>query len=366
MQGLNKPTKVTLLVLLLVFGAIISWNIIRDILIKRELAANIPIPAVTTTKAIKGTWQPHLSAVGTLIAINGVNISTQAAGNVVAINFQSGQYIKKNDFLLQIDDRQEQAQLQNNIAAMKLAQITYERNKALVQQNAISQQAFDQACASYQQAVASVAQTQAIINYKHITAPFDGKLGIRQVNLGQYVKPGDNIVSLQSMDPLYVNFFLPEQHLHQLSLGQLVTLRVDAMPKRTFKGKINALESLIDVDTHNLTVQATVNNKDEKLYPGLFARINVILPIKQNVILVPATAINYTVYGNTIFVVNHQKNKDGKEILTVTLRDVKTGEEHNNQIILTEGIKAGEEVVTSGQLKLTNGQQIIINNSVKL
>lgn len=364
MQGLNKPTKVTLLVLLIVFGGIISWNIIRGILIKRNLAANIPIPAVTTTQAIKSTWQPSLYAVGTLIAVNGVNISTQAEGNVVTINFQSGQGVKKNDFLLQIDDRQEQAQLQNNIAAMKLAQITYERNKALLQQSAISQQAFDQACANYQQAVATVAQTQAIINYKHITAPFDGKLGIRQVNLGQYVKPGDNIVSLQSMDPLYVNFYLPEQHLHQLSIGQLVTLKVDAMPKTVFKGRINALESLVDVQTHNLTVQATVNNKDGKLYPGLFARLRVLLPMKKNVVLVPATAINYTVYGDTIFVVNHQKNAD-KEILTVSLRDVKTGEERNGQIIITEGIKPGDEVVTSGQLKLTNGQQIIINNTVQ-
>lgn len=364
MQGLNKPTKVTFLVLLLVFGAILSWNIIRAILIQRHLAANIPVPAVTTTKATQGTWQPSLYAVGTLVAVNGVNISTQAEGNVATINFQSGQRVKKNDFLLQIDDRQEQAQLQNNLAAMKLAQITNERNKTLLQQNAISQQAFDQSNATYQQAVATVAQTQAIINYKHIIAPFDGKLGIRQVNLGQYVKPGDTIVSLQSMDPLYINFYLPEQHLHQLSIGQLVTLKVDAMPKTIFNGKINALESLVDVETHNLTVQATVNNKDEKLYPGLFARIRVILPLKKKVVLVPATAINYTVYGNTIFVVNREKSS-GKEILTVSLRDVKTGEERNGQIIITDGIKAGDEVVTSGQLKLTNGQAIIINNAVQ-
>lgn len=364
MPEFNKPTKMTILILLIIFGGLILWNIIRSLMIQHQLAANQPIAAVTVAKAKQGTWHPYLYAVGSLVAINGVAISTQAAGNVVQLNFESGQNVKKGDFLLQIDDRQEQAELQNNEAGLKLAEITYERNKTLVGSGAISKQAFDESGAKFQQALANVAQTQAIINYKHITAPFDGKLGIRDVNLGQYIKPGDSIVSLQSMNPLYVNFFLPEQYLPQLKIGQTITLKVDGQPNDFFQGKINALNSLVDVQTHNITIQATVPNNKEKLYPGLFARINVILPTKSKVILVPATAINYTLYGNTVFILIRQQDKHKKETLTVKLQEVETGEQRNGQIIVTKGLRAGEEIVTSGQLKLTDGQAVIINNSV--
>ncbi len=365
MKGFNKQTRITLLILLIVFGGIFAWNIVRGLMIQQKVAENQPIPAVSVTKAKSSTWQPSLYAIGTLTAVNGVSISTQAAGNVVQINFQSGQHVKKDDLIIQIDDRQEQAQLQNNTATLKLAQVTYERNKTLVQKNVIAKQTFDETEARYQQALADVAQTQAIINYKHITAPFDGKIGIREVNLGQYLRAGDPIVSLQSMDPLYVNFFLPEQHLRELSVGQKVTLKVDSMPKIKFEGKINALNSLVDTQTHNIAIQATVPNRNEQLYPGLFARINVILPKKMNVVIVPATAINYTLYGNSIFVLKREKIKD-QENLTIELRDVKTGEQRNDEIIITGGIKAGEEIVTSGQLKLNNGQKVIINNNVQL
>lgn len=365
MQGLSKPTKVTIIVLLSVFGAILLWNLIRHYMIQRALANNQPVAAVTTAKAVKSTWHPFLYATGTLSAVNGVSISTQAAGNIVQINFQSGQYVKKDDLLIQIDDRQEQAQLQNNLAAMKLAQITYERNKALAAQGAVARQAFDESCARYQQAIAQVAQTQAIIAYKHITAPFDGRLGIREVNLGQYVQPGNTLVSLQSMNPLYVNFFLPEQYLNQLTVGQTVTFKVDPLPTRVFQGKINAINSLVDTQTHNISVQATVPNHDQKLFPGLFARVNIILPIKKDVIVIPQTAINYTVYGNTVYVVKRKKEKEGKEKLTVELVDVETSEQRDNKMIVTKGLKAGEEIVTSGQLKLTNGQAVMINNSIQ-
>jgi membrane fusion protein (multidrug efflux system) len=365
MTGLDKPTKITVLTLLLIFGLILFWNIIRGYIIAKIVAENQPIAAVTTTRAVLGTWHPFIYAVGTVAAINGVSISSQAAGNVVQINFESGQNIKKDTLLVQIDDRQEQAQLQNNIAAMNLAQITFERNKALLAQSAVPRQTYDQSCSQYQQAAAAVAQTQALIAYKHVTAPFDGKLGIRQINLGQYVRPGDNIVSLQSMNPLYVNFFLPEQYLAQLVVGQTITLKVDPAPNRSFQGKINAINSLVDVATHNVAVQATVPNNDGKLFPGLFARVNVVLPLKKKVVLIPQTAINYTLYGNTVFVLQRQKDKDGKALLTIALREVETGEQRNNQIIVTKGLKSGEEIVTSGQLKLSNGQTVTINNTIQ-
>lgn len=184
--------------------------------------------------------------------------------------------------------------------------------------------------------------------------------------MGQYVRPGDNIVSLQALNTLYVNFYLPEKYLHQLYINQPVILRVDSQPQRKFTGKINALNSLVDTDTHNISVQATVSNQDEALYPGLFAKLNIVLPTKQNVITVPQTAINYTLYGDTVFVVKKNgKDDSGKDILVVSLREVTTGDERDNKVVITQGLKAGEWVVSSGQLKLANGERVVINNQVR-
>lgn len=361
MKGINKSFKNTLVILITVFGIIVLWNIVRHFLIEHALASQAKVAAVSTTIAKSEHWQPYLEAVGTLSAINGVQVSTQGAGNVISINFQSGQLVKKGDLLVIIDDRVEQAELQNNLASLKLAQITYERNKTLAGSGAVSKQAFDEATAKYQQAQAAVAQTQAAIAYKNVTAPFDGKLGINNINLGQYLKPGDPIVALQSMDPLYVNFYLPEQVLHQLYINQVVQISVDAVPHQVFSGRIHALNSLVDTQTHNISVQAVVPNPSQKLYPGLFSRIKILLPAKQNVVTVPQTSINYTLYGNTVYVIT----KDAEAGLIATLKTVQTGDERDGKIIILRGLKAGEQVVSSGQLKLTNGQRVIINNTVK-
>jgi|LakMenEpi03Aug12_release.lakeMendotaPanAssembly.Ray.scaffolds.fasta_scaffold390361_2 membrane fusion protein (multidrug efflux system) len=366
MKSWSKEFRITLLILVILIASVILWNLVRHWLVQRAIASSETPTTVTADKAQLTTWRPYLTAVGTLNAIQGVSVSTQAAGNVVCINFNSGQYVKKDDLLIQIDDRAEQAQLQNLQAALKLAELGYFRNKQLALSNTISRQAFDEATARFQQAIANVAQTEATIHYKHITAPFDGRIGIRLVNLGQYVRPGDNMVSLQMMDPLYVNFFLPEKFLHRLHINQSVTVRVDAAPKLRFRGKINALDSLVDVQTHNISVQATLSNKDLKLYPGLFARIQVELPARSNIVTIPQTAINYTLRGNTVFVIKKTgKDKNGHDILIARLREIDTGDQRDNKVVINKGLKAGETVVTSGQLTLTNGDKVIINNQVK-
>ncbi len=365
MKGINKQFRITLLILVIIFSLIIAWNIIRHYLIAQAIEAAQPVIAVSTATAQLGTWHPSLNAIGTLAAINGVSVSSQASGNVVTINFQSGQKVKKGDLLIQIDDRSEQAALQTNLANLKFAEVTYLRNKALVQKGAVSQEAFDEANAKFQVAQAAVTQTQTALSYKHITAPFDGKLGIRTVDLGQYVRPGDNLVFLEAMDPLYVNFYLPEKNLHDIYINQPITVKVDPLPNRLFKGKINAINSIIDVETHNILIQATVPNLDEKLYPGLFGRIIVILPEKQNVVSVPQTAINYTLYGDTVYVIKKEGRDKKGDIYKVILREVNIGEQRDNKVIISKGLKAGEQVVSSGQLKLSNGQRVVINNAIR-
>lgn len=368
MKGLNKHFKLTLLILAIFFGLVISWNILRSFLISYNIHKNKPLATISTTLARHETWHPRIFAVGTLSSTNGVALSTQLAGNIVGIYFSSGQRVKKNNLLIQIDDRVEQAQLQNYQAAFKLAEITFSRQKELVKQGVVSKQSFDEAAAKYQQTRASVAQTEATIAYKRITAPFEGKIGINTVNLGQYVKPGDNLVILQALNPLYVNFYLPEKNLHQLHINQLIRLNVDAVPQKTFYGKINALNAIVDTQTHNITLQATVANPDEQLYPGLFARVQVILPVKKNVVTIPQTAINYTLYGDTVYVVNRHrqsKAKQGKDHITVSLREITLGEQQDNKLEVIRGLEAGEEIVTSGQLKLSNDQAVTINNTIQ-
>jgi membrane fusion protein, multidrug efflux system len=366
MKGINRQFKMTLLVLLLLFATLFLWHIVKNDHLRKEMERNKPLIAVSTTKVQASTWQPYLYAVGVMDAINGINLSTQVAGNVVKINFKSGQRVKQGDFLIQLDDRVEQAQLENNRAALKLAEITYLRNKVLTEQGAVSKQTSDEATAKYQQAQASVAELQALLSYKHITAPFGGKIGIENISLGQYVKPGDNLVPLQALSPLYVYFYLPEKYVGQLYVNQPIVLTVDSLPKQLFRGKISALNALVDPQTHNMTVQAIIPNQGEKLYPGLFARIKVLLPQRRHVISIPQTAINYTLYGNTVYMVKEEgKNKAGIEMFSVWLRDVSIGEERDNHILITHGLRANECIVSSGQLKLSNGQHVVINNAIQ-
>ena len=398
--------------LLVVFGGIIAFNLIKSIMIKRFFATYKP-PAVTVSSALAKSvsWKPNINAVGNFVAINGVEVNSEAAGNVVEISFKSGQYIEKDDPLIVIDDSVDQAILKSNQSELTLKQLNYKRQTDLFKKGATPSSSVDEANANLQQAAASVEQTQAQINQKHIKAPFAGRLGIRQINLGQYITPGQtSIVTLQSLDPLYLEFYLPEQLYKQIHLDQAIQFSVEEFPDYLFTGTISAVNARIDLSTHNVMVHATLPNcpaeamkdpqksnlviteqqprgskliitcnsdlnsknkiKEYSFIPGMFSSIDIEQPAQADTIIVPSTAISYSLYGNAIYVIEKNKdgnkNSDGSDLLTVNRVFVSTGEQQGNYTVVKKGIKAGQLVVSTGDLKLQNGTPITINNSVPL
>ncbi|MGQ3890537.1 efflux RND transporter periplasmic adaptor subunit [Legionella sp. CNM-4043-24] len=409
---MNKRMTIMVTALVLVFGGIIGFNLFKAFMIKRFFASyEAPPASVSSVVAKKIEWQPYISAVGNFAAINGVDVNSQASGNVVSIHFESGQYIEKDQPLIDIDDRIDQANLKFGQADMALKDINYQRQVNLYKRAATPGSSVDEAKASLAQAQANVEKTSAEIQQKHITAPFSGQLGIRQVNLGQYITPGQtSIVSLQSLDPLYLNFNLPEQLFKQLYVGQKIRFHVEEFPNAYFLGKISAINSKVDLNTHNIQVQATVPNcpslavsdptkspliKVEKipgteksiiscstetntanhvqkfvLMPGMFTSIEVEQKPIPDVVVLPSTSISYSLYGNSVFIIEPlekpRQTADGKEIMQVRRVFVNTGEQQNNYTIIKSGVKPGQLVVSSGELKLQNGSHVVINNSVQL
>jgi membrane fusion protein (multidrug efflux system) len=324
-----------------------------------------PPIAVTTTVASQSEWQPTLDTIGTVTAINGVTVSTDLAGIVDKIAFTSGTVVKAGDLLVHLNTDQEQAQLEQAQAQLSLAQLTLNRDRDLLAKRTISQQDYDTAEATYRQNQASVDQFRALIARKTLRAPFDGVIGIRQVNLGQYLNTGDAVVSLQSFDPIYVNFTLPQQDLSKLAVGQQVDIRLDAYADAVFPGQINAVNSMVDQATRNVQVQATLQNGEQKLRPGMFAKVSVILPQRERVIALPVSSVHYAPYGDSVFVVGDDKDEDGKPIKSVKEQFVKLGTARGDLVAVVSGVKPGDEVVTSGVFRLKSGAAIIINNKVQ-
>lgn len=322
---------------------------------------------VSTIKAELKTWHLTLDTVGTLKASNGVEVNSQVSGQILSIVFQSGDHVKQGDLLVQLNDDVDQQALLRDEAKLRLDKVDYDRKQLLIKENAVARSAVDIAKASYLQSQAAVASDQVMIAQKKIRAPFSGKIGIRQVNIGQYITPGTSIVTLQALNPLYVDFSLPEQDLPLLHKDQDVTMKVDAYPNQLFHGKISAINAAIDVNTRSIAVRATIPNDNEALFPGLFANVSVILPDKQNVITVPQTAVTYSLYGDVIYVAEDKgKDKKGQPILTAVQKYVKVGDRHGLSVAVQEGIQTGDEVVTSGQLKLHPNARVLINNSIIL
>lgn len=365
---LAKRMIIMSLILLVVFGAIFGWNGLRAYFIKQFFANFEPPPVtISTTKASADTWQPYIAAVGSLMAVNGVDVSSEVAGMVEKIYFQSGQLVKKDEPLLQLDDRIDKENLKNDEAHLKLMTVNYNRQVGLFAKNATAQSTVDQASAEMEQAAAAVAKDKILIDEKLIKAPFDGRIGIRKVNLGQYVSPGNALVTLQSLNPLFVEFSLPEQELVSLAVGQEVVVRVDTYPGQEFKGKVTAINSKVNEKTRNILVQATLPNDDNRLYPGMFANIKVLLPQKADVITVPQTAISYSLYGDSVFVVKEQgKDKDKKPILRAMRVYVVTGDRRGGQVAIKRGLQAGDVVIISGQLKLQDNSRVIVDNTVNI
>ena len=325
-----------------------------------------PPTAVTTEVAKQSAWRPTLEAVGSIAAVNGVTVSTDLAGIVREIAFESGNKVHAGDLIVRLDTAQEEAQLHQAEAQRDFATVTLKRDKDLVEKHAIAQSDYDNAEASYRQSQASVDQFKALIARKTLRAAFDGVAGIRQVNLGQYLKEGDPVVTLQSFDPIYANFMLPQQDLSKLVVGQPVTLRVDAYGDRSFNGVVTAINSLVDQATRNVQVQATLANPDALLRPGMFAKVSVLMSDMKDVIAIPATAIHYAPYGDSIFVVSEMKDqKTGKDFKAVKEQFVKVGQSRGDMISIVSGLKPGEEVVTSGVFRLKSGAHIVVNNEIK-
>ena len=326
----------------------------------------MPPVTISATSATATTWQSYLTSVGTLTAINGVDISTEAPGIVKEIHFNSGQFVNKGDLLILLDTSVESAELKNNLARLKLAELNYKRNETLQKKSVVSQSSFDTIAAELQEAQASVESTQAKIKQKTITAPFSGKIGIREINLGQYVGVGNTIATLQSLDPLYVRFSLPEQNLEHLYLQQPVDVSINLSGGKSIKGTVTAINSKVDQMTRNILVQATIPNKNLQLYPGMFASVKIWLQQQNNVVTLPQTCISYSLHGDSVFIIKAEGKKKKKQILHANRQYVEVGERRDNEVAILKGIKAGDQVVTSGQLKLQNGTHVIIDNSVEL
>jgi membrane fusion protein (multidrug efflux system) len=321
-----------------------------------------PPTAVTTTVAEKSQWQPTLETIGTVTAINGVTISTDLAGIVSKIAFESGSQVKAGDLLVQLNTDQEQAQLAQAEAQRDWTQITLTRNQELVAKKTVSQSDFDSATAQFHQAQATVDQFKALIARKTLRAPFAGVVGIRQINLGQYLNTGDAVVTLQSFDPIYVNFSLPQQNLSQLTVGQSVEINMDAYADKVFPGKVTAINSLVDQNSRNVQIQATLPNSETQLRPGMYAKVKVVLPEAQEVVAIPSSSIHYAPYGDSVFIVSDLKSDDGKTFKGVKEQFVKLGQSKGDLTAIVSGLKPGDEVVTSGVFRLRSGEAIIVNN----
>jgi len=337
---------------------------------------NMPQPAsaVTAATAKSERWSDDEESVGTFVAINGTNVTTEAGGVVKSIEFEAGQPVKAGAVLVRLNTANELATLKSLEASARLAAVQRDRWRKLGRDKLVSQDEVEQRATAAATAQAQADAQRALIAQKTIRAPFDGFLGIRQVNLGQFVNPGDPIVSLQALDPIYLDFSLPEKRMGQVQNGTRIRATVDAMPGRTFEGEITAIQPEVDANTRNFKVQATLDNAEGNLRPGTFAHVGFALGGERTVVVIPQTAVSFNPYGNAVYVITKKKRAEGEkdmqgkpltgDKLIVTQRFVKTGATRGDLIAVTDGLKPGEQVATSGLLKLRNDAEVTINNKV--
>jgi membrane fusion protein (multidrug efflux system) len=352
-------TLIGLVILIVIFVAVKALQIRAMIDQGKKF---VPPPETVTSTVVKAdSWETALTAVGTLNAVQGVTVAAELAGKVVGIAFEAGTPVKKGDLLLRQDTSSEEAQLPGVVAQVNLANTNLERMNQLFSKQLISQADRDNAMASAEQAQSQAENIRATIAKKTIRAPFSGQLGIRQVNLGQMLREGDPIVTLQALDPIYVDFTLPQQQLPLVRLGLTVQVTTDALPGNTLQGRITAINPLVDADTRQIKVQATVANRGAKLRPGMFANVAVGLPARQKVLAIPATAVLYAPYGDSVFIVEDAADKKGK---VLRQQFVRLGVKRGDFVAVTSGIKDGETVVSTGVFKLRNGQSAVVDNKL--
>ncbi len=351
----------------LVIGAIAAWKIltVRAIIAKMS-QQKPPLTVVSSTKATEEIWQRRLHAVGSFAASEGITVTNELDGAVTQIAFASGAPVQQGELLVQLDVSAERAQLANAVAGADLARINLRRAQELRAKDTNSQAELDLGEAQARQTAATADALRAVIAKKTIRAPFTGRTGIRQINLGQFLKGGTAIVTLQALDPLFFNFYLPQQDVTHLTVGQVVQITVDAYPGVVFAGEITAINPKVEETSRNLLVQATVRNQDERLRPGMFAALDVVLPRQDKLVTLPLTAISYNPYGNSVYVVeNKGRDASGQPVLVVRQQFVQLGSQRGDQVAVLKGVNAGDEVVTAGQLKLRNGSSVQLNNTVE-
>ncbi|MGA2730919.1 MAG: efflux RND transporter periplasmic adaptor subunit [Terracidiphilus sp.] len=333
--------------------------------IAQGAAFQLPPTAVTTVVSQRETWPSTLAVIGTVAAIQGVTVSADLPGTIDKIHFESGQWVREGDILVELDTRQERAQLDNMEAQRDLARINYDRAQQLLKEGVISRSEYDTASAQQKTTEAQVNDTRAAIARKTIHAPFTGLLGIRQVSLGQYLAAGQAIVSLQSQDPIYVNFGVPQQETTKMAPGHVLRVTNSDLPGMAFSARINALDSVVNEQTRNIQVQAILSNKGNKLRPGMFVQVELPIGEPREVVPLPASAINYAPYGDSVFVVAEMKDAKGNTYRGVRQQVVKIEGSRGDQVAVISGLNPGDEVVSSGVFRLRNGAAVQVNNAVK-
>ena len=383
-KKLIKAFIIVIAILVVIFGGIFGFaSFVNGKKASAMATWKMQVPEVTATQAKSETWHPSVKTIGEAVAIQNVNVTAQASGLVSTISFEAGQMVKKGDVLFTLDTQQLQAQLKQAQADLALAKITYQRDLDLLKSQAVSQQTVDQSKAQYDSNLANVESIRADINYRTVKAPFDGKIGLRQISLGQYFSAGNSAAILTEISPIYIDFSIPQNNFSNVKVGGAIEFTSDSYPDITFKAKITAINSQITSDNRALNIQATFDNKDQQhlIYPGMFLDVNLILPPIPNTIIIPRNAVSYTLYGETVYVLVAD-SKDGKPVMSEysAMKDgqvqlvstgkpqytakqvpVKTTMTNDNKVIV-EGIKAGDMVATSGQNKLQNGVSVVINN----
>ncbi|OGT42682.1 MAG: hypothetical protein A3F42_06095, partial [Gammaproteobacteria bacterium RIFCSPHIGHO2_12_FULL_37_34] len=361
-KSTRTPMSKMLTFVFLFFALIVGIDGGKKLIVLCYMSHYQPPPiAVSATKATEKMWQHYMTAVGTLTAMNGVDLSAPVSGIVKEIRFNSGQVVKKNDVIVLLDIDMEQAALKSAQAKLALAKMNYDREKKLFDRHVTSQALLDTRYAELLEAQGNAESIQAQISQKTITAPFDGRLGIRQIDLGQYLSPGAPIVTLQAMNPLYVMLNVPEKYLSQLYLNQEIDVSVDSGKDKTVKGKVTAINSKVDPATRNILVQATLPNDQYELYPGMFAAVKIWFREKKNALLVPQTAISYSLSGDYVFVVKDESKSKKHPDLHVYRQYVTVNDQRGAQASILSGIHSDDLIVISGQLKLQNGTKVVID-----
>jgi membrane fusion protein, multidrug efflux system len=361
-----KRMVIMLVAVAIVLGAVFGFQAFKGVMIRKYMSAmGSPPQTVSTTKAAFSQWQPNIEAIGSLRAVKGADLSIEVSGVVDSISFNSGDDVAAGAPLLKLRSDDDAAKLDSLKATAELNQITYDRDQKQFKLQAVSQATLDTDSANLKNANAQVAQQQAILDKKNLRAPFAGHLGIRAVDLGQYLAAGTTIVTLQALDPIFLDFFVPQQAVDQVKLGQTVAVKVDAYKDRTFPGEISAVNPKVDASSRNVQIRATLKNADHRLLPGMYATVDIATGAPQNYITLPQTAITYNPYGDTVYIVDDRGgDAGGKTSLVARQTFVTLGPTRGDQVAVLKGVHDGDTIVTAGQIKLHNGSTVLIDNSI--